>query len=324
MKNTSAFLRTFKLRSRTGFTLIELLVSLTVIALLMSLLLPAVQSSREAARRMTCQSHLKQLTLATLNFEATHGHFPLGTSHKQELLPYLGEDALNQKLKNAGSLETSQSPNVFLKYLTCPSDPGAIAMDGPFGSTFGTSYHGNAGTGVLRNGFNGIFGYGPDANDIFPDKEVRSADITDGLSNTAAFSEAILPSSAFPRIANVWITSMEFFEPGDLENLAAICDSIPQDPATAQYDPTTSPRGFPWQGGGMGTALYTHTLPPNRPSCTNGPTVLTGVYSASSMHCGGVNTAFSDGHVEFVSQSIDSGVWSEWGSREPSNQLFPF
>src|SRR5690349_5449352 len=64
---------------RTGFTLVELLVVIAIIGVLVSLLLPAVQSARESARRTQCNNHLKQFALGCLNFEVTRGHVPKGS-----------------------------------------------------------------------------------------------------------------------------------------------------------------------------------------------------------------------------------------------------
>ena len=313
---------------RSGVTLLEILVVTSIIAILASLLLPAVQQSREAARRMTCQSQLRQLITAAQNFESTYRKFPNGTSHKYELLPFLGETAVFEAGKTNGGegnlFDDDPLKDTYLPYLICPSDPGATTGEGIFGTAFGTSYHGNAGTGVLADGFNGLFGYGADSNDIYPDKAVKTGDITDGLSNTAMFSEALLPNSRQPRVTSTWLTPTEYFDPEDLPVLASQCNSVPRNPQESGWEPTPFPRGFPWHGGGMGTALYTHTLPPNRPSCTNGSSVMTGIYTAASMHPGGVNVAFADGHIDFVSQDIDSNVWVELGSRAPSNYDFPF
>src|SRR5215212_10037166 len=68
--------RSHHLRRRFGFTLVELLVVIAIIGILVALLLPAIQAAREAARRSTCQNHVKQITLATLNYETARKSLP--------------------------------------------------------------------------------------------------------------------------------------------------------------------------------------------------------------------------------------------------------
>lgn len=125
-------------RSRAGFTLVELLVVIAIIGVLVALLLPAVQSARESARRSQCVNHLRQWSLGALNFENQRGHVPKGNYAGGSLpeggnvswifvsLGYIEQGSLHQNVVSAGSLATAQSRGILPaapKIVRCPSDP---------------------------------------------------------------------------------------------------------------------------------------------------------------------------------------------------------
>jgi prepilin-type N-terminal cleavage/methylation domain-containing protein/prepilin-type processing-associated H-X9-DG protein len=201
-------------RKRSGFTLIELLVVIAIIAVLIGMLLPAVQKVREAANRMKCANNLKQLSLAALNYEGVNGAFPLvdgGGNYAGSntyatyiipLLPYLEQEALYRQF-NAYGGDAANAPGgmgpgslaaTSLPILACPSDSGIpsppVFADG-FGNYWGvTSYRPNGGgLSVLDPNF------GTDGVILLTGvpyvqtSPVRILAITDGTSNTILFGE---------------------------------------------------------------------------------------------------------------------------------------
>ncbi len=184
---------------RPGFTLIELLVVIAIIAILIGLLLPAVQKVREAASRAKCMNNLKQLGLAALSYHDTNNGFPLAyysyATQYVAMLPYLEQSALYNQLLTVTDSTIPNGPIATpLSVLACPSDalpsPPTVAFQGYY--TGVTSYVGNCG-GLSYNapawGLDGIFlpSFSPiTGNACAPVTILR---ITDGTSNTILFGE---------------------------------------------------------------------------------------------------------------------------------------
>jgi prepilin-type N-terminal cleavage/methylation domain-containing protein/prepilin-type processing-associated H-X9-DG protein len=195
------------LKPRSSFTLIELLVVIAIIAILIGLLLPAVQKVREAAARMKCANNLKQIGLALHNYADSHGSFPAGnysayvttpslptnlnlftsSGWQLQLLPYLEQQNLWQQSyaylqANPGNTFTDSYPAcgyVMAMYI-CPSNVRPT-IDNYQGAIYElTSYLGCAGTTSGPPSCDGV---------LYCNSQVRFADITDGTSNTIAVGE---------------------------------------------------------------------------------------------------------------------------------------
>ena len=290
------------LSQRTGISLVEVLVSLAIIGLLLALVLPAVQSSREAARRIQCVSHLKQLATATSSYASTHSVYPPSGGLDQpsffvRLLPYIEQESLFRQFDLAKPMSEQRSLAVRRPtILVCPSDgvAGADQFMRSFGGNMGWFVADTSAALPGQASLNGVITFLNNAP-VNPDH------VFDGLSNTAMISE-MLPSGNNRARQLRWNETPSgpvFRRPVEL--LATDCLAAMTSYAWA--------RGSSWTDGGASETLYDHVLPPNSRMCN-------WVYGADSIHSGrGVNVALCDGTVRFVSESIDVNVWRAIGSR---------
>ncbi|HWE37376.1 MAG TPA: DUF1559 domain-containing protein [Isosphaeraceae bacterium] len=198
----------------TGFTLIELLVVLAVLGLLVGLLLPAVQSAREAGRRLQCQNNLKQIGLALAHYETAKGVYPFGVggggppgrlprwSSLAQLLPELEQQPVFSALNFCG-LPWAHDPtygpinqtaiSTHISLFHCPSDWDQIDEQYGLGHN---NYRGCAGTSPYNLAADSPDGKGHNDGIFWYQSSVRPSWITDGLSQTVAFSERCLGNSA--------------------------------------------------------------------------------------------------------------------------------
>jgi prepilin-type N-terminal cleavage/methylation domain-containing protein/prepilin-type processing-associated H-X9-DG protein len=311
-----------------AFTLIELLVVIAIIGVLVSLLLPAVQSAREAARRAQCLNNLKQIGLGLHNYESAVGIYPMACALKPgiisetysthaRILPYLEQGNLfNQINYNLGwSLQTTVA-ETYVSSFVCPSEAQADRNASGSIRHFPTNYGVNGGTWLM---------WDPNINKVgdgmfLVNKCIRPSEIRDGLGNTVAFSEIkmyqpVLRDGGNPSDANI-------LPPSTPAEVVAY---------GGNFDPTFG--NSQWVNG-----LYIHTgfstiFTPNTVVSyvsggtpydvgftssrlgltTSGRTYV--AFTSRSYHTGGVNALLMDGSVRFVKGSLSQPIWRALGTR---------
>ena len=306
------------MRRRSGFTLIELLVVIAIIAILIALLVPAVQKVREAAARVQCQNNLKQIGVALHNYHGVYKALPLGNqkpngfSVHSRLLPYIEQGPLYQQIDFTKTAAANTGPMAMVvPIFACPSDPQSMVPAGWSGNNYVANYGDTIIWGQNASVANGVFWHDSTLQGC------RFADITDGTSNTAAFSErrkgdwsntAIDPKSDLINPKGVTPTTSD-----DAMN---ICRAANFNDVSLQW---YSNFGSTWIKGTQ-DVMYSSPAPPNDPGCAY-PQNSTQNMPASSAHTGCVNLLLCDGSVRSVTNSISVATWRALATRSAGDML---
>ncbi len=340
---------------RPGFTLVELLVVIAIIGILVGLLLPAVQAAREAARRMQCSNNIRQIALAEHNHHTAFKKFSPAShdprwrqalnggqswerlSYLTSVLPYIEQNALyNQIVPFAleggrpwhfGNRTNSSTNTVVISpYRTnvttfrCPSDPVQINP----GDVLPTNYVCNRGDIYLNSGdweWRGVFSNGERGQADF-------GKMKDGSSNTVMLSELVIGRQNGVRLQDTILegTARDSIGPVGGAFTPSLClsrrgpNGLLDAPSLQNtWGNTGWGKGRRWGDSLNAFTCFFTILPPNGPTCSNNNAERNAMPPASSYHTGGVNVAFCDASVRFITENIDTGDLTITFPQPPNN-----
>jgi len=328
---------------RRAFTTVELLVVLAVMGVLLTLIVPAVQSVREQARSVQCTNNLRQIGLALQSFEAaqrrlplvgnmqfdgTNGEWPRSHAPHLYLLNHMEQRPLFDQVDRRvwalrdiiSSPLTWVDPNhdirdVRVASFVCPSDPNADSGRNSYRANLGLiAFPQVTSLEVQKKEQFGPF--------LPMDRWPTYAGVTDGLSNTAAFSERLMGDfneNTYTPAADVFHLS----ETGEFNQI--VRSETPESDFVSACSRLVnrlpihdSSSGKFWLYGNLMDTWYSHLLEPNSqiPDCGSTWDMFGGgVITARSRHPNGVNVLMMDGSVRLLGNSVTASVWQSIGTR---------
>ena len=316
---------------RCGFTLIELLVVIAIIAILIGLLLPAVQKVRAAAQRMKCENNLHQIGIAMMAYHDANGYLPPQTANngnsccygtwQMAILPFVEQGNLWALYQNYGGNASTgptyeQQGNLLvtstrLDVFTCPSDIPSAPKSGSFnGTTYNVTQHNylvNVGNIDYAQGGDGALPDQPAGLKFLGapfarNKQFRITDVTDGTSSTLMAAEVNQGQGQDFRGLTWWAEGSGF--------------TVYRTPNSPLFDYISNGKGAP--------GCVPKSQNPLNADCQSRASPNWNVFTARSRHGGGVNVVFCDGSTHFISDNIAWTTWQALGTSQGGDLVGPY